>query len=148
MAQLDKVKTVLSVTSGNFLEMFDFFLFGIYAGHIAKAFFPSSDPFASMMSVFLTFAAGFFMRPIGAIVLGSYIDRVGRRKGLLLTLVIMAMGTLLIAAVPGYAAIGIAAPHAGSARPAAARLLRRRRIGRRLGLSVGNGDARPKRASM
>jgi MHS family citrate/tricarballylate:H+ symporter-like MFS transporter len=104
------VKTVLRVTSGNFLEMFDFFLFGIYASHIAKAFFPSENEFASLMSVFLTFAAGFFMRPIGAIVLGSYIDRIGRRKGLLLTLVVMAMGTVLIAAVPGYATIGIAAP--------------------------------------
>ncbi len=110
MARFDEVKTVLRVTSGNFLEMFDFFLFGIYASHIAKAFFPSDNEFASLMSVFLTFAAGFFMRPIGAIVLGSYIDRIGRRKGLLLTLVIMAMGTALIAAVPGYATIGIAAP--------------------------------------
>jgi len=109
-SRFDKVKTVLRVTSGNFLEMFDFFLFGIYASHIAKAFFPSENEFASLMSVFLTFAAGFFMRPIGAIVLGSYIDRIGRRKGLLLTLVIMAMGTVLIAAVPGYATIGIAAP--------------------------------------
>ncbi|HLN24185.1 MAG TPA: MFS transporter, partial [Patescibacteria group bacterium] len=68
------------------------------------------NEFASLMSVFLTFAAGFFMRPIGAIVLGAYIDRIGRRKGLLLTLVVMAMGTVLIAAVPGYATIGIAAP--------------------------------------
>src|SRR5271165_2075359 len=110
MARFDKVKTVLRVTSGNFLEMFDFFLFGIYASHIAKAFFPSDNQFASMMSVFLTFAAGFFMRPLGAVILGSYIDRIGRRKGLLLTLSIMAMGTLLIAAVPGYATIGIAAP--------------------------------------
>jgi len=109
-SRFEKVKTVLRVTSGNFLEMFDFFLFGIYASHIAKAFFPSENEFASLMSVFLTFAAGFFMRPIGAIVLGAYIDRIGRRKGLLLTLVVMAMGTVLIAAVPGYATIGIAAP--------------------------------------
>ncbi len=105
-----KVATVLRVTSGNFLEMFDFFLFGIYASHIAKAFFPSESEFASLMSTFLTFAAGFVMRPIGALVLGPYIDRIGRRKGLIVTLAIMAAGTVLIAFVPGYATIGVAAP--------------------------------------
>jgi MFS transporter, MHS family, citrate/tricarballylate:H+ symporter len=109
-SQKAKVKTVLRVTSGNFLEMFDFFLFGIYAGHIAKTFFPNTNEFVSLMSTFMTFAAGFFMRPIGALVLGPYIDRIGRRKGLIVTLGIMAMGTVLIAAVPGYATIGLAAP--------------------------------------
>jgi MHS family citrate/tricarballylate:H+ symporter-like MFS transporter len=106
----EKAKTVLRVTSGNFLEMFDFFLFGIYATHIARTFFPNSDPFVSLMSTFLSFAAGFAMRPIGALILGPYIDRIGRRKGLIVTLAIMACGTVLIAFVPGYATIGIAAP--------------------------------------
>ncbi len=106
----EQLKTVLRVTSGNFLEMFDFFLFGIYANHIAKAFFPNASEFVSLMSTFMTFAAGFLMRPIGALVLGPYVDRIGRRKGLILTLGIMAMGTVLIAFVPGYATIGIAAP--------------------------------------
>ncbi|MDE2579214.1 MAG: MFS transporter [Hyphomicrobiales bacterium] len=106
----EKIKTVLRVTSGNFLEMFDFFLFGIYASHIAKTFFPAENEFVSMMSTFLTFAAGFVMRPIGALTLGPYIDRIGRRKGLIVTLSIMAMGTILIAFVPGYATIGVAAP--------------------------------------
>jgi MHS family citrate/tricarballylate:H+ symporter-like MFS transporter len=90
--------------------MFDFFLFGIYASHIAHTFFPNDNEFVSMMSTFLSFAAGFIMRPIGALVLGPYIDRIGRRKGLIVTLAIMAMGTILIAFVPGYATIGIAAP--------------------------------------
>ena len=58
----------------------------------------------------MTFGAGFLMRPLGAIVLGAYVDRVGRRKGLIVTLAIMAMGTMLIAFVPGYATIGLAAP--------------------------------------
>ena len=107
---LDKVKTVLRVTSGNFLEMYDFFLFGIYARQIAQTFFPSHDPYASLMATFLSFAAGFAMRPIGALVLGPYIDRIGRRKGLILTLSIMACGTILIAFVPGYATIGVLAP--------------------------------------
>ena len=107
---VEKVKTVVRVTSGNFLEMFDFFLFGIYANHIARTFFPSQDEFASMMATFMSFAAGFLMRPIGAIVLGPFIDWVGRRKGLITTLGIMATGTVLIAFVPGYRAIGILAP--------------------------------------
>src|SRR5271154_1657609 len=106
----EKAKTILRVTSGNFLEMYDFFLFGIYARSISRAFFPSDDPYASLMATFLSFAAGFAMRPIGALVLGPYIDRIGRRKGLILTLSIMACGTILIAFVPGCATIGVLAP--------------------------------------
>jgi len=105
-----KLSTVLRVTSGNFLEMFDFFLYGFYAAYISKTFFPSSSEYASLILTFATFGAGFLMRPIGAVILGSYIDRIGRRKGLILTLAIMAFGTILIAFVPGYATIGIAAP--------------------------------------
>jgi MHS family citrate/tricarballylate:H+ symporter-like MFS transporter len=105
-----KLATVLRVTSGNFLEMFDFFLFGFYASNIAKTFFPTDSEFASLMLTFATFGAGFLMRPLGAIVLGAYVDRVGRRKGLITTLSLMAAGTMLIAFVPGYAAIGLLAP--------------------------------------
>jgi len=105
-----KVMTVLRVTSGNFLEMFDFFLFGFYASHIAKAFFPAGNEFASLLLTFMTFGAGFLMRPLGAIFLGAYVDQVGRRQGLIVTLSIMAMGTILIAFVPAYATIGLAAP--------------------------------------
>lgn len=105
-----KLATVLRVTSGNFLEMFDFFLFGFYASYIAKTFFPLDNDFASLMLTFMTFGAGFLMRPLGAIVLGGYVDRVGRRQGLIVTLSIMACGTILIAFVPGYATIGLAAP--------------------------------------
>ncbi len=107
---LDKLKTVLRVVSGNFLEMYDFFLFGIYARQIAHTFFPNDDPYASLMLTFLSFAAGFAMRPIGALILGPYIDRIGRRKGLIVTLSIMACGTVLIAFVPSYATIGVLAP--------------------------------------
>lgn len=105
-----KVATVLRVTSGNFLEMFDFFLYGFYAKYIAATFFPSTDEFASLMNALVVFGAGFLMRPLGAIVLGSYVDRIGRRRGLILTLSIMAVGTVLIAFVPGYATIGVWAP--------------------------------------
>ncbi len=109
-ARHSKLGTVLRVTSGNFMEMFDFFLFGFYATYISRTFFPSGDEFASLMLTFMTFGAGFLMRPLGAIFLGAYVDRVGRRQGLIVTLALMALGTVLIAFVPGYATIGYAAP--------------------------------------
>ena len=96
-----KAGAILRVTSGNFLEQFDFFLFGFYATYIAHTFFPASSEFASLMMTFAVFGAGFLMRPIGAIVLGAYIDKVGRRKGLIVTLSIMAAGTFLIVLIPG-----------------------------------------------
>ncbi|MFE1603135.1 MFS transporter [Methylobacterium sp. ID0610] len=105
-----KVATVLRVTSGNFLEMFDFFLFGFYATYISKAFFPAGNDYASLMLTFVTFGAGFLMRPLGAIFLGAYVDRIGRRQGLIVTLTIMAAGTILIAFVPSYDTIGLLAP--------------------------------------
>jgi MHS family citrate/tricarballylate:H+ symporter-like MFS transporter len=105
-----KFGAVLRVTSGNFLEQFDFFLFGFYATYIAKTFFPAASEFASLMQTFAVFGAGFLMRPLGAIVLGAYIDKVGRRTGLIVTLSIMASGTILIACVPGFATIGLLAP--------------------------------------
>jgi metabolite-proton symporter len=102
--------TVLRVVSGNFLEMYDFMVFGYYAPAIGAAFFPSGSEFVSLMLSFMTFGAGFLMRPLGAIVLGAYADRHGRRAGLLLTLSLMAIGIISIACVPGYASIGLAAP--------------------------------------
>ncbi|KWH06090.1 citrate-proton symporter [Burkholderia territorii] len=105
-----RAAAVLRVTSGNFIEQFDFFLFGFYATSISKIFFPSTSEFASLMLTFAVFGAGFLMRPLGAIFLGAYIDKVGRRTGLIVTLSIMASGTILIACVPGYATIGLPAP--------------------------------------
>ena len=105
-----KIATVFRVTGGNFLEMFDFFLFGFYATQISHAFFPSQNETISLLQTFMTFGAGFLMRPLGALFLGAYIDRIGRRKGLIVTLGIMAMGTVLIAFVPGYQTIGVLAP--------------------------------------
>lgn len=90
--------------------MYDFQIFGYYAAAIGATFFPSGSAFASLMLAFATFGAGFLMRPLGAIVLGAYIDRKGCRAGLLLTLALMAIGTLSIACLPGYAALGLAAP--------------------------------------
>src|SRR5579872_3237592 len=105
-----KFGAVVRVAVGNMLEMYDFQIFGYYAPAIAVAFFPRGSAFAGLMLSLMTFGAGFLMRPLGAILLGSYIDHHGRRAGLLLTLSLMAIGTLSIAVIPGYATIGIAAP--------------------------------------
>jgi len=105
-----KGKAIFRVVSGNFLEMFDFMVYGFYATAIAKTFFPADSEFASLMLSLATFGAGFLMRPLGAIFLGAYIDHHGRKKGLVITLAMMAMGTVLIACVPGYATLGVAAP--------------------------------------
>jgi len=105
-----QIWSVIRVSSGNFLEMYDFFVFGYYATAIGKAFFPTGSEFAQLMLAFMTFGAGFLMRPLGGIVLGAYIDHHGRRAGLMLTLALMAVGTLSIALVPAYATIGALAP--------------------------------------
>ncbi len=105
-----RIGAILRATSGNFLEQFDFFLFGFYAPVIAKAFFPSTDETASLLNTFGVFWLGALMRPVGAILLGAYIDRIGRRQGLIVTLAIMAAGTVVIAFCPSYQSIGVAAP--------------------------------------
>src|ERR1700675_5008817 len=105
-----KVWAVVRVSSGNFLEMYDFMVFGYYAAAIGNAFFPSGNPYGSLMLSLMTFGAGFLMRPLGALVLGAYTDRNGRRAGLLLTLTLMSVGIFSIAFTPGYATIGLLAP--------------------------------------
>jgi MFS family permease len=110
MSHKSKWLPVVQVASGNFLEMYDFMVFGYYASAIARTFFPSGSEFASLMLSLMTFGAGFLMRPLGAIFLGAYIDHKGRRAGLLLTLGLMSIGTLSIACVPGYETIGLLAP--------------------------------------
>ena len=105
-----KIKAVIRVAAGNFLEMYDFIIYGYYATYIARTFFPADNEFVSLMAAFLAYGAGFLIRPIGAVVLGSYTDRVGRRAGLILSLSLMAVGTASIAFTPGYETIGILAP--------------------------------------
>src|SRR5579863_2751885 len=106
----EKLHSVIRVASGNFLEMYDFMIFGYFSAAIGRAYFPASSEFASLMLSMTTFAVGFMVRPLGAIFLGAYIDHIGRRKGLLLTLALMSAGTLTIALVPGYETIGLFAP--------------------------------------
>ncbi len=105
-----RIGPVIRVAAGNFLEMYDFMVFGYYAAAIGRTFFPRGSEFAQLMNALMTFGAGYIMRPLGGIVLGAYIDHHGRRKGLLLTLTLMAFGTLSIAVMPSFATIGVLAP--------------------------------------
>ena len=105
-----QVRAVIRVSSGNFLEMYDFMVFGYYASAIGRAFFPSGNAYTSLMLSLMTFGAGFLMRPLGALVLGAYTDKHGRRAGLVLTLGLMSIGIVSIACTPGYATIGLLAP--------------------------------------
>ncbi|MCQ8239304.1 tricarballylate/proton symporter TcuC [Rhizosaccharibacter radicis] len=105
------IADAVRASCGNTLEMYDFMVFGYYAAAIGRAFFPASGGAAtSLLLSFATFGAGFLMRPLGAVVLGSYVDRIGVRRGLMLTLSLMAVGTLVLALMPGYATLGLVSP--------------------------------------
>lgn len=103
-------RAIVRVASGNFLEMYDFMVYGYYAAAIGQAFFPSGNAYSSLMLSLTTFGAGFLMRPLGAVVLGAYADKHGRRAGLLLTLSLMSVGIASITLTPGYATLGLLAP--------------------------------------
>lgn len=100
-----------SSLAGTAVEWYDFFLYGTAAALVfSKLYFPSEDPLIGTMLALGTFAAGFLARPLGAVVLGHYGDKHGRRATLVASLLLMGIATALIAFIPPYAAIGIAAP--------------------------------------
>lgn len=101
---------IAAAVIGNWLEFFDFTVYGFFAVIIGKLYFPSSNPTTSLLLSVATFAAGFFTRPLGSVLLGVYADRKGRKAALNLTIMLMAFGTGLIAITPTYAQIGAAAP--------------------------------------
>jgi len=103
-------RIVFSSSIGNALEWFDFLVYGYFATVIAKAFFPSNDEWLSTMLAIGTFGISFLMRPLGAIVLGVYGDRKGRKAALTLAILLMMVGTFTMAVMPSYQHIGIAAP--------------------------------------
>ncbi|SAK65636.1 major facilitator transporter [Caballeronia calidae] len=103
-------RIVFSSSVGNALEWFDFLVYGYFATVIAKAFFPTNDEWLSTMLAIGTFGISFLMRPLGAIVLGVYGDRKGRKAALTLAILLMMVGTLTMAVMPSYQHIGVAAP--------------------------------------
>jgi MHS family citrate/tricarballylate:H+ symporter-like MFS transporter len=105
-----KVKRAIQVSAGNFFEAFDLIVFGTFAKVIADNFFPAANEQLSLMLAFTTFASAYVMRFVGAIVLGPYFDHAGRRKGLLVSLTLMAIGTGMIAVAPTYQTVGVLGP--------------------------------------
>jgi MHS family proline/betaine transporter-like MFS transporter len=101
---------IAAAVIGNWLEFFDFTVYGFFAVIIGKLYFPSTDSTTSLLLSVATFAVGFITRPLGSVVLGVYADRKGRKAALTLTIMLMALGTGLIAIAPTYAQIGLAAP--------------------------------------
>lgn len=99
-------KVIVSTSIANALEWFDFVAYGFFAVIMAKLFFPASNDVTALLAIFATFAIPFAVRPIGAIVLGAYADRHGRKKTLLLSIGLMTLGTAIMAIVPTYASIG------------------------------------------
>lgn len=105
------IRRVIAASSvGTMIEWYDFYLFGMLAKTLSLQFFPAGDPTAALLSTLAIFAAGFIVRPFGALVFGRLGDKVGRKYTFLLTLVLMGGSTFLIGCVPGYDSIGILAP--------------------------------------
>lgn len=103
-------RAIVATVIGNGLEWFDFTVYSFFAVIIARLFFPTGNDLSSLLLAVATFGVGFFMRPVGGIVLGVYADRVGRKAALSLTILLMALGTTLIGIAPTYDQIGILAP--------------------------------------
>ncbi|WP_175772419.1 MFS transporter [Paraburkholderia phenazinium] len=103
-------RVVVAASIGNALEWFDLVVYGFFAVLIAKLFFPTGNDTVSLLLTLGTFGVSFFMRPLGAIVIGAYADRAGRKAALTLSILLMMAGTLIISVLPTYQSIGLAAP--------------------------------------
>lgn len=105
-----KTRLLAAAVLGNVCEFFDFTSYAFFAVMIGKAFFPSESPHGSLLLSLAVFGVGFVTRPLGSVLIGRYADRAGRRPALLLTIILMAAGTLMIAITPTYQTIGVVAP--------------------------------------
>ncbi|HZR75273.1 MFS transporter [Bradyrhizobium sp.] len=103
-------RLIVATSIGNALEWFDITVYGYFAVYVSKAFFPSDSQATSLLLTYGTFGLAYLARPIGGIVLGAYADRYGRKASLLISIVLMTLGTTAVAVMPTYATIGIVAP--------------------------------------
>src|SRR6202030_2389828 len=109
-ARTSQRRLAIAGMAGNILEWYDFSIYGFFAYAIGQNFFPSHSPATSLIDAFGVFAAGFLMRPLGALVFGHIGDNYGRQRALILSVVAMAVPTVLIGVLPTYAQIGVSAP--------------------------------------
>src|SRR6188474_1336122 len=111
VSETQSIRKVIGASSvGTLIEWYDFYIFGSLATVIANQFFPKTNPTAALLSTLATFAAGFIVRPFGALVFGRLGDLIGRKYTFLLTLIIMGGSTFAIGLIPSYERIGFAAP--------------------------------------
>src|SRR5258708_9707059 len=103
-------QAVLAAVIGNVLEWYDFAVYGFMAAIIGKNFFPAGDEVSQLLAAFAVYGVGFLARPVGGIVIGRIGDTKGRKTALVLTIMLMAVGTVLIGIIPTYATIGVAGP--------------------------------------
>src|ERR1700757_2620968 len=104
------VQVIAAASIGNALEWFDLLIYGYFAVTLSKLFFPAGSDFVALMLTFGTFAVAYLVRPLGAIIVGTYADRRGRKAALMLSILLMMIGTTIMTVVPTYATIGVAAP--------------------------------------
>jgi len=108
--QASTFRILAAAAIGNALEWYDILIYGYFAVTISRLFFPNSDPTTALLLTFGTFGVSYLVRPLGALVLGAYSDRRGRRAAMLMSIVIMVIGTGLMAVMPTYGTLGILAP--------------------------------------
>lgn len=99
-------KAVAAVVLGNALEFYDFTVYAFFAVPIGEAFFPAKDPTSSLLASLALFGVGYVMRPVGGVVIGALADRAGRKPAMVITIALMALGMLMLAATPGTATLG------------------------------------------
>ena len=104
-----RADSVAAVVLGNALEFYDFTIYAFFAEPIGQAFFPDKDPLHSLLASLALFGLGYVMRPIGGVIIGAFADRAGRKPAMLITIALMALGMLMLAVTPSYAAIGVSA---------------------------------------
>lgn len=104
------VKAIAAAVAGNALEFYDFIVYSFFAVYIGQTFFPLGSETASLLASVAVFGVGFFTRPLGGVLIGAFADKAGRRAAMILTVTLITVGTLGLAATPGYETIGIAAP--------------------------------------
>ena len=110
MTTAARIRAILAGSSGNLVEWYDFYVYAAFSLYFAKSFFPEGDQTAQLLSTAAVFAVGFLMRPVGAWLFGRMADRRGRRVALTASVLLMCVGSALIAVTPTYASIGVAAP--------------------------------------
>ncbi|HEY9228141.1 MAG TPA: MFS family transporter [Gemmatimonadaceae bacterium] len=110
LASQRPIRSIVGASSGNLVEWFDFYIYAFTALYFSSAFFPGENPTAQLMKTSGVYALGFFARPLGSWIFGRIADRTGRRRSLVIAVLMMSFGSLMVACLPTYATIGVAAP--------------------------------------